>query len=99
MLHKKLSGAAYTTEVKVETYEKIPTANPIKDLSTATIAVVTEAGVVPIGNPDRIKHASADSWSSYQIDGIEDLTEEHTKVSMGVMMQVTVTEIPIELFR
>jgi glycine reductase len=75
MLHKKLSGAAYTTEVKVETYEKIPAANPIKDLSTATIAVVTEAGVVPIGNPDRIKHASADSWSSYQIDGIEDLTE------------------------
>jgi len=75
MLKKKLAGEAFVTEVKVEKYEQIAPAPPIHDLSHATIALVTEAGVVPMGNPDRIKHANADNWAKYSLSGVYDLKE------------------------
>ena len=75
MLHKKLAGEPYQTEVPVEKYEEIPPAPPIEDLSTALIAFVTEAGVVPMGNPDHIKHASATNWAKYSLEGVYDLVE------------------------
>lgn len=73
MLHKKLVGKLYTSEIKVEEYEKIIPAEPIDDLSKAKIALVTEVGLVPIGNPDNIKHANADNWAKYSLKGIDDL--------------------------
>ncbi len=75
MLHKKLKGEAYITEVKLESYERVPAAPAIKDLAKATIAIVTEAGIVPIGNPDRIKHASAENWAQYSLENVDDLVE------------------------
>lgn len=75
MLKKKLAGEAFQTEVVVEKYEQIDPAPPIRDLSQATIALVTEAGVVPMGNPDRIKHASAENWAKYSLAGVYDLKE------------------------
>lgn len=73
MLQKKLQGEPFETEVVVEKYEKIAPAKPIKVLSQATIALVTEAGIVPFGNPDRIRHASARNWASYSLKGVSDL--------------------------
>ena len=73
MLHRKLRGDPYMTEAPVERYESIAPAKPIQDLAQATIALVTEAGIVPLGNPDRIKHANATSWASYSLEGIDDL--------------------------
>lgn len=75
MLYAKLNNKPYTTEVKVDEYEKIDPAPPIKDLSKATIAFVTEAAIVPLGNPDHIKHASATNWAKYSLEGIYDLVE------------------------
>lgn len=75
MLHKKLAGEFFETEVRVDKYEEITPAPPIKNLSKATIAFVTEAGVVPLGNPDRIKHASAVNWAKYSLEGVDDLIE------------------------
>ncbi len=73
MLHRKLKGEPYTTEAPVERYESVAPAKPIRDLAQATIALVTEAGIVPLGNPDRIKHANATNWASYSLEGIDDL--------------------------
>lgn len=73
MLQKKLQGEPFETEVIVEKYEKIAPAKHIKDLSQATIALVTEAGIVPFGNPDRIRHANAKNWASYSLKGVFDL--------------------------
>jgi glycine reductase len=73
MLHKKLAGEPYTTETPVESYESVAPAKPIKNLAQATIALVTEAGIVPFGNPDRIRHANATNWASYSLKGIDGL--------------------------
>ena len=75
MLKKKLAGAPYKTEVVVEEYEQIKPAKPIRELTHATIAFVTEAGIVPMGNPDHIKHANANNWAKYSLAGIDDLKE------------------------
>ena len=75
MLKKKLAGLPFQTEVIVEEYEQIEPAKPIKDLSKATIAFVTEAGIVPMGNPDHIKHANANNWAKYSLAGVYDLKE------------------------
>lgn len=72
-LHRKLKGEPYMTETPVERYESVAPAKPIKDLARATIALVTEAGIVPLGNPGRIRHANATNWASYSLKGIDSL--------------------------
>jgi glycine reductase len=47
---------------------------PVPDLSAAVIALVTEAGCVPQGNPDRLPAVRAQGWFRYELDGEESLT-------------------------
>lgn len=73
MLLAKLSGAPYETELALETFDVVTPPPPLADLSAATIALVTEAGIVPKGNPDRIESTRASKWARYSITGTEDL--------------------------
>jgi betaine reductase complex component B subunit beta len=73
MLLKKISGEPFVTELPIPKSERVEVASPIKDLSKATIALVTTGGIVPVENPDRIQSASATRWGMYNIDGIERL--------------------------
>jgi betaine reductase len=68
MLHAKLSGQPYTTEIPIQTFEQLPPAQPLGDATTALLAIVTEAGIVPRGNPDHIKFTMATNWASYALD-------------------------------
>lgn len=79
MLIKKLSGEAFETELPVPEKDIIPVATPIKDLSTARIAIVTTGGIVPVDNPDRIQSASATRWGRYDMTGMERLNEGEFK--------------------
>jgi betaine reductase len=74
MLGYRLKGENFKTEIPVQKYEKIVPAEPVKDLSKACIALVTEAGIVPVGNPDKIRHANAVNWASYSLEGINSLS-------------------------
>jgi betaine reductase len=73
MLLKKLYGHPFRTELAVRAYDPVTPPAPIADLSKATIALVTEAGVVPKGNPDRIEAARATRWGAYSIAGLKEL--------------------------
>ncbi len=69
MLLAKLSGQPYQSEVVLpKPPERVPPAAPVSDLSKATIALVTEGGLVPIGNPDRIESSSATKWARYPLE-------------------------------
>jgi glycine reductase len=72
LLLAKVTGATYETEVPLATYEQITPAPPVEYLSTARIALVTEGGLVPLGNPDRIRHVWAKNWASYSLDGVNE---------------------------
>jgi glycine reductase len=45
----------------------VPPPPPVADLSTALLALVTEAGCVPQGNPDRLPTIRAQGWFRYPI--------------------------------
>jgi glycine reductase complex component B subunit gamma len=73
MLLNKLRDEPFETELPVQVYQTITPAPPVTDLSAATVAIVTEAGVVPNGNPDRLEFIRASKWCKYPIAGKADL--------------------------
>lgn len=73
MLIKKLNNEPFKTELPIPKLDRVPIASPIKDLSKATIALVTTGGIVPVDNPDRIQSASATRWGRYDISNTSDL--------------------------
>jgi glycine reductase len=76
MLLAKVKGEAYTTEWPLPVYSKVDPPEPVEAADPILVALVTEAGVVPKGNPDRIPSGWATNWGKYDISGLEDLTPE-----------------------
>jgi len=83
MLLSKLKGEPFQTECPMPTFERIPPSPAVKDLHSATIALVTSGGIVPLGNPDRIEAASASKFAEYNIAGIDDLTPDAYQTCHG----------------
>jgi glycine reductase len=83
MLIKKLHGQPYTTELPMPVFDHVPPAPAIKNLKTAIIAIGTEGGIVPRGNPDRIEAHNASKWRCYNIAGIEKLASGDYEVAHG----------------
>jgi glycine reductase len=71
LVHAKLAGRPYTSEIPNQTFEVVSPAPPLADVSTTRLAIVTEAGIVPRGNPDRIRFTGAQNWASYDLDIVE----------------------------
>ena len=69
MLGAKLRGEPFVTEVPLVEYEVVPPAPPLANLREAKLAVVTTSGLVPMGNPDRLRRSYAAEWKQYDIAG------------------------------
>jgi glycine reductase len=50
-------------------HDQVPPPPPVPDLSDALVALVTEAGCVPQGNPDHLPSVRANAWLRYSFDG------------------------------
>jgi len=72
MMLAKIAGDSYETEAKPP-LEKVPVPQALASVANATIALVTEAGVVPKDNPDRLEQCRAKGWHSYDISGLDSL--------------------------
>lgn len=68
MLLAKLRGEEYQSEIPIPVYDAITPAAPIKDLSKATIALLTSGGIVPMGNPDHLPAATTKFYKKYDIE-------------------------------
>lgn len=73
MLLDKIAGRPFQTEVPLRGFEVVPPAPAIKDLSKTKIALFTTGGLVPVGNPDKIKQAFATSFGTYDMTGLDAL--------------------------
>ena len=73
MLVSRLHGGDPITEVPLRSFEQIEPATPLSSLKDATIAIVTGGGMVPAGNPDKLKQAFADAFGIYSIEGLNEL--------------------------
>lgn len=68
LLLKKLRSEPYETEVPLRKDELVEAAPPISDLTKVRLGFITTGGLVPKGNPDKIRQYAADSYGSYRID-------------------------------
>jgi glycine reductase complex component B subunit gamma len=73
MALKKWRGQPYSSELTVETFEVIPPPPPLSEPNKVLFALVTESGLVPRGNPDRLPSAAATHWAKYVIGEIDRL--------------------------
>ncbi|MBI9106563.1 MAG: glycine/betaine/sarcosine/D-proline family reductase selenoprotein B [Spirochaetales bacterium] len=73
MLLSRLCGGEPITEVPRRVFETVAPAAGLADLKNATIAIVTGGGMVPAGNPDKLKQAFADAFGIYNIEGLNEL--------------------------
>lgn len=83
MLMDKINNKHFTTEYAMPVFDNVEPAKAIKDLSKIKIAIVTSGGIVPKNNPDRVESSSASKYGSYDITGIDDLTDKNFETAHG----------------
>jgi glycine reductase len=83
MLLAKITGRPFESEMPATTFAPVPMPSAIQDLSKAKVMLITDGGLVPKGNPDRIEGTAATRWGSYSIQGRDDLHGDDYEVSHG----------------
>lgn len=94
MLIKKIKGEPFATEYKMPVFDRVTPRPGVKDLSKATVALVTSGGIVPFGNPDHIAASSARSYGEYDIKELSDLTAGAFQTAHGGYDQTYANEDP-----
>lgn len=70
MVLAKVRNEPYHTEIRLEEQEKVTPPAPLGPLDEAVVAIVTEMGFLPHGNPDRIASSRNKVWGRYSIAGM-----------------------------
>lgn len=104
MLIKKVKGEEFVTEFPMPDFDRVDPNPAIKDITKATVAIVTSGGIVPKGNPDHIESSSASKYGKYSIAEFADLTEETHETAHGGYDPVYANEdpdrcIPVDVLR
>ena len=104
MLIKKIKGEPFETEYPMPNFDRVDPNPAVKDLTKATIALVTSGGIVPKGNPDHIESSSASKYGEYSIAGVNDLTAETFETAHGGYDPVYANEdadrvLPVDIMR
>ena len=73
MLLDKLAGRPFASEVPLPAFPSVAAPRLLKTLEGATIALVTDGGLVPRGNPDGIEPLAATRYGAYSVEGQETL--------------------------
>ncbi len=94
MLLAKSKGLQYNSEVLLPKFQSIARAEAIKNLRDATIALVTTGGIVPKGNPDKLKSHVSMSYGKYKIDGPETLAAGKYEANHGGYYTAFVNQSP-----
>jgi DNA-binding transcriptional MerR regulator len=71
-----LRGAGQLASLVLDEDVRIFPAPPVPYLSDAVVALITEGGLVPRGNPDGLESHRATSFFKYNIEGIVDLKRD-----------------------
>ena len=89
----RLAGRDWETELPRVVYDRVTPPPPVVDLSKATVALVSEGGVVPAGNPDHMETNNSTKWRPYAMSG-DELAAGRYEVRHGGYLTGDVTESP-----
>jgi betaine reductase len=73
MLLTKIKGEPFESEMETPKFDKIRPPDAIKDLASAKIALVTDGGLVPKGNPDNMVSLKSTRFATYNINGLDSI--------------------------
>jgi betaine reductase len=73
MLLAKLRGEEFTSEIAPPKFSGGKPAAPLRDLKSAVIALVTDGGLVPEGNPEKIEPGRPTRFTTIPIEGVNSL--------------------------
>lgn len=73
MLLAKIQGAPFKSEIPAPQFQHIKPAGAIRELSSAVIALVTDGGLVPEGNPERMEPGRPTRFATIPIEGVDGL--------------------------
>jgi len=83
MVLKKLRGEPCESEMIPTRFAPVPKPPAIADLTKARVMLVTDGGLVPKGNPDKIQGSAATRWGVYSIKGCQELDGADYEISHG----------------
>lgn len=73
MLLTKIRGAPFKSEIPAPQFHHIKPAAALRDLSSAVIALVTDGGLVPEGNPEQMEPGRPTRFTTIPIVGVDRL--------------------------
>lgn len=97
MMLRKIKGESFESEVSLPNYDRVTPAPGVRDLTQAKIALVTDGGLVPQGNPDGIEMRTASRFGKYPIKGVASLMPESYEVRHSGYDSVFVRQNPNRL--
>jgi glycine reductase len=83
MLLAKMKHQPFESEMLPTAFAPVPMPAAVKNLAQAKVMLITDGGLVPKGNPDKIEGTAATRWGAYNIAGRDDLRSEDYEVSHG----------------
>jgi len=81
MLLAKIRGNSFKTEIAAPEFHRIKPAKPIRNLASAVIALVTDGGLVPEGNPQRMEPGRPTRFTALAINGLDRLDPDKFDVN------------------
>lgn len=94
LLLAKLKGEPHESEIPQVEAKQHPIPNLTVDLRDATVALVTEGGLVPKGNPDRLESSRGSRYFKYALEGRENLRQGEFEASHTGYDTATVDKDP-----
>lgn len=79
----KLRGQSFESEMAPASFAPVPMPPGVKNLSKAKVMLITDGGLVPQGNPDKIQGSAATRWGAYSIKDRVELRAEDYEISHG----------------
>jgi len=76
MVLAKIKGEPFQPELELPKFDRVKPVPAVKDLTSAKIALVTDGGLVPKGNPDNMEAQRSTRFATYSIKGLDSLSPE-----------------------
>ena len=104
MLLAKIHGAPFQSEIAAPKFHHIKPAAAIRDLSAAVIALVTDGGLVPEGNPERMEPGRPTRFATIPIEGLDRLDPKefdvvHSGYDTALANQDPHRVVPLDVMR
>ena len=81
MVLDKLKGKPVVSELLPPVFDIVQPAPKVENLKTARLALVSDGGLIPETNPDRLKPNGSTAWGHYRWDTL--LSEKHFVIHSG----------------